>query len=194
MSLLTLRLDSATLQQRGYLGIETGSIHEIVILSDLVTPGTQNDPENWYATWSQPEMARLQQIDRSHYAYIASISETFIPPSSDLPLHYALLATTPPFTLLSLLPEQGSSAGLEPDGWVYGLTSLRMSWPELLEVPLSEVVQVLISDMRRLVLQPGYEFGQMISLSTLPPAPLGPDQLYLDVELVRGLAISLPPR
>lgn len=193
MSSLTLRLDADTLQQRGYVGIEVGIILEIVILSDLVMPGIQSDATGWIATWPHATVSRLQHVAGSHYAFSAAVSDTFRSMNDGLPLAYLLLATTPPVTLVTLLSEEITSFSPMTGAWVYGLTSLRLSWPDLLETPLNEVIQVRIADIRRLILQPGPDFGQIISMGLLPPAPLGPDQLFLDVELTSGLKISPPP-
>lgn len=188
MSHLLLRLDTLTLEQRGYLGLKVAEIHEIVILSELTSPGVASDAQNWCApvTAGSPS---LKHLGLAQYAYSAPVQETWLPPPDRLPLQYSILGTHPPLSLVNILDEEEGAWGPEVNEWVYGLTALHLSWPELNEVPLSTVVPVVITGIQRLILQPGPMFGQITSLSALPPAPLGADLVFVEVQQRDGFKI-----
>jgi len=188
-----LRLDATTLQKRGYLGLKVAEIHEIVILSELTSPGVAGDAQNWCAPAAAGSPS-LKHLGLAQYAYYAPVQETWLPQPDRLPLQYSILGTHPPLSLVNIRDEEEGAWGPEVDGWVYGLTALRLSWPELNEVPISTVVPVVITGIQRLILQPGPMFGQITSLSALPPAPLGPDLVVVEVQQRDGLKIRSPHR
>ena len=178
MNHLLLRLDALTLQDRGYMGLNIAEIHEIVILSELASDDAEADPRNWYAPASAGP-ARLQHLGLAHYAFCASVSEDWQQTGTEL--HYYLLATQPPITLLAYTPETATQAAPRQ---LLGLVGLRMSWPELNEAPLMAELSVRIAGFQRLIMQPGPDFGRLISLNSLAPAPPGHDQLFIEVELI----------
>lgn len=186
---LVLRLDDATLNLRGFAGLQVAEMHEIVIISELAGWGPEADPANWVSP-AACESKILRQVALNRYAFCGAVQQSWQPRPHDEPVQYALLDCQPAFTLACL---QDEAPALEAGRSLAGMVDLRLSWADLQEAPLCEVIPVTISGLQRLIMQPGPDFGQLVSLDSLPPAPLGSDQLYLTVQTISGLRLSPPP-
>ncbi|HHB91157.1 MAG TPA: hypothetical protein ENK60_07590 [Anaerolineae bacterium] len=175
---LTVRLSDFVYEARDYRGIEVGAALNVMLTTPMLGRATYDDVVGWFDIAQEPLQPVLAQVEGATYAFAGQVRKHFLFENPDLSIAYLLVDTPTPITLQAsefddLAPD------VEEGDWVYGVTTLSLAWEDSLDLPLGQPIQAVIEDIRRLYLHPGPGFGLVQSVHSLPPEPLGPDQVWL---------------
>ena len=176
--ILATRLSDAAYAARNYLGVEVGAHFDIMLATDMLGRATYDDPAGWFELADGPLTPVLGQIEKARYAFAGRVRSRFVWEGEDLTIAYLLLDTPAPITLLASTFDD-LPPDVEEGDWVYGIADLNLNWEDDMDIPLGQPIQIIIEDIQRLFLHPGPGFGLTQSVLSLPPEPLGPDQVLL---------------
>ena len=134
-----------------------------------------------------PHAKALTPVFQNLYAFSGVATDVLAEEEEDGRYYHVLVDSLLPVSLLgAILSEDWSRvrrAVPRRGQWLSGLAYLHIDWAEEIAVPLAQPLSATIVGIDRLVLRSGPGFGEMRSEAELLPLPLGPDQVFLTLNV-----------
>ncbi|MCO6450383.1 MAG: hypothetical protein J5I90_06285 [Caldilineales bacterium] len=184
---ITVRLTEEIREAYPFGAIGLGTPLEFVVVSNVLFGAEYDDPPGWCVPSTSTQAKSFTPICHHLYAFSGQISDVLVEDEEDDRYYHALVDCQVPISLFGAQAFDGGASGKQAiprrGQFLVGFAYMNLDWADDVTVPLTKPLAGTVVAIDRLILRPGPGFGQNRSESEVLPVPLGPDQIFLTIDV-----------